>query len=605
MRHPATIRDLLRDAALSHPDQTVFFGAEGTLSSAELAGAVDAVIQGLREAGVSREHRVAVWGTHGRDTAVALLAAMAAAVAAPVDPSLNEDALREELERMHVRAVLIAGLAPPRLDRVVQGIGLPLLDSSRFVACQGVSNSGLYNQVEDYALCTSPCLVLQTSGTTSRPKVVPLTHANLLVAAAGTAEVLNLGPDDCCLVAMPFFHIHGIVTCLLAPLVSRGKILFPANALLPSLVERFFCRAPTWMSASPTLLQALLRSVLSEQKSDNRHDMTVPALRFLRSASAALSPSLQQALEVTFRVPVIEAYGMTETASLICSNRLPPSLRYYGSVGRSAGPQVAILDEAFHPLPPGTYGEVSINGENVTTGYEGTESGWVVSPSGERWFLTGDEGSLDHDGVLRLTGRLKEMINRGGEKVIPRQVDEALMEHPAVEQALCFSVPHPTLGEDVAAVVVLRAGALASEEDLRVHCFARLAPHQVPSRIVTVDEVPKGPTGKFQRIGLAAKLDNLLSPMEEPPQGEVEELVGQIFAAVLGIPVPSRASNFFALGGDSLTGQQVISRLNSEIPLDLPATLLFRYPTLRMLAAELEERIDHALAAMEEGQHGP
>jgi acyl carrier protein len=237
----------------------------------------------------------------------------------------------------------------------------------------------------------------------------------------------------------------------------------------------------------------------------------------------------------------------------------------------------------------------------VTAGYEAAEqSGWVEAASGERWFLTGDEGLLDAQGRLTLTGRFKEMINRGGEKVIPRRVDEALLQHPAVEQALAFAVPHPTLGEDVAAAVVLRPGAQTDEQDLRRHAFALLVPHEVPSRIVLLPDLPRGATGKLQRIGLADKLGALLQPTDEPASAELEELVAHTFATVLQQPPPGRNANFFQLGGDSLSGQRVVSALEQQLALELSPTLLFVYPTVRSLAEQLDHLLDQALAEAEE-----
>jgi len=597
---PHTLLELLQAIARSNAGDPVVLEPAGvSCDRTGLVSAVHAVCGELEGDSIGREDRVALAFAPGPLAAVALLGTMTQAVAAPLNPQAPESAHRDDLQRLGASLVLTDSNPPLPLLAAAASLGLrvrrlPPLASE----CVAAPTS---------QVCLAPprpadlALLLQTSGTTSRPKLVPLSHGNLLASARHVAEVLELKPADRSLAVMPLFHIHGIVASLLAPLLSGGSVICSEPLPGPELLELIRSSQATWLSAVPTILQGLMKACGPEGNAEPGH-----TLRLIRSSSAPLAPALAQRLEAAFGVPVIEAYGMTEAAHQICSNHLPPGRRLPGSVGFAAGPEVAVVDADHQPLPAGEVGEVAIRGANVTVGYlEVAGGGWVASPDGSRWFLTGDEGSLDREGGLRLTGRLKEMINRGGEKVIPRQVDEALMEHPAVEQVVCFSVPHPTLGEDVAAAVVLAAGALASEDELRAHCFARLAPHQVPSRIVTVDEVPKGPTGKLQRIGLAAKLDNLLSPMEEPPEGEVEELVGQIFAAVLGIPVPSRESNFFALGGDSLTGQQVISRLNSEIPLDLPATLLFRYPTLRMLAAELEERIDHALAALEDGHRGP
>lgn len=598
---PCTVLELLHSAGGVHGGEPVLLDPAGTpLERAGLVPAIDAVWRVLAEHGVGRTDRVALAMAPGPLAAVALLGTMARAVAAPLNPQAPESAHRADLRRLEASLVLTDAQSPPALLSAAESLGLSVCRLPSLVSCR--SSAASTAAFPSAPAAQDLALLLQTSGTTATPKLVPLSHANLLASARHVAEVLQLTPADRSLAVMPLFHIHGIVASLLAPLLSGGSVIcsepLPGDALLALIGSS----KPTWLSAVPTLLQSLAAACGPVESVSPQH-----TLRLIRSSSAPLAPALARRLEAVFGVPVIEAYGMTEAAHQICSNRLPPGPRFPGSVGVAAGPEVAVLGAGGQLLPPGQVGEVAIRGANVTVGYPGElEGGWVTGGDGRRWFPTGDEGSIDAHGVLRLTGRLKEMINRGGEKVVPREVDEALMEHPGVEQAIAFAVPHPTLGEDVAAAVVLAAGLRVTEEELRSHCFARLAPHQVPTRIVLVDAVPKGPTGKLQRIGLAATLEHLLQLTEqEPPRGEVEELVGQVFAAVLGIPVPSRDSNFFALGGDSLTGMRVISRLNGEIPLNLPATLLFRHPTLRLLAAELEQRIEQALAALKESQPGP
>jgi acyl-CoA synthetase (AMP-forming)/AMP-acid ligase II len=228
-------------------------------------------------------------------------------------------------------------------------------------------------------------------------------------------------------------------------------------------------------------------------------------LRLIRSSSASLPTQVMAELERTFRAPVIESYGMTEAAHQMASNPLPPRTRKPGSVGVAAGPEVAIMDEGGTLLPAGQTGEVVIRGPNVTPGYEGNpEANAKAFTHG--WFRTGDQGVMDEEGYLRLTGRLKELINRGGEKVSPLEVDEVLMEHPAVQQVVTFAMPHEKLGEEVAAAVVLREGKVATERELRDFAAARLADFKVPRKVVVVSEIPKGATGKLQRMGLAQKL---------------------------------------------------------------------------------------------------
>jgi len=257
---------------------------------------------------------------------------------------------------------------------------------------------------------------------------------------------------------------------------------------------------PSWYTAVPTMHQAILA-----RAARNTEAISEVPLRFIRSSSASLPPQVMAELESTFGCPLIEAYGMTEAAHQMTSNPLPPAPRFAGSVGIAAGPDVAIMDEEGRLLPPGDVGEVVIRGPNVTPGYRNNpEANATAFTAG--WFRTGDQGVLDGQGYLRLTGRLKEIINRGGEKISPREVDEVLLDHPAVAQVVTFAVPHAMLGEDVAAAVVLKPGTAITERELRAFAAGRLADMKVPRRILFLDEIPKGATGKLQRIGLAAKL---------------------------------------------------------------------------------------------------
>ena len=436
--------------------------------------------------------------------------------------------------------------------------------------------SGTPGTAEDVAL------VLHTSGTTSRPKRVPLTHANQLTSARAIGETLRLGPDDRCLNLMPLFHIHGLVAGLLAPIVSAGSVVCPdrpdADAFLGDLKQW----EPTWYSAVPTIHQTILSRVRAAGGLGGRH-----TLRLIRSSSAALPPSLMMGLEETFGVPVIESYGMTEAAHQMASNPLPPRPRKPGSVGPAAGPEVAILGPAGDLLPPEVVGEVVIRGPSVTRGYEGATDNATAWVGG--WFRTGDQGRLDADGYLFLTGRLKELINRGGEKIAPREVDEVLLAFEGVAEAVAFAVPHPTLGEDVAAAVVPQPGARLTEEALRLHAFGRLPAFKVPGRILLVGALPKGATGKLQRTGLADRPAAALSAPFAEPATPMEQQVAGAFAAVLERPRVGRMDNFFALGGDSLRATRVLNRLQPHLGFDIPPATLFRNPVVARFAVALDQ----------------
>ena len=351
-----------------------------------------------------------------------------------------------------------------------------------------------------YASPDDVALVLHTSGTTARPKIVPLLQRNLAASAGNIATSLALGPTDRCLNVMPLFHIHGLIAAVLATLGSGGSVACTPGFDGFRFFQQLQALRPTWYTAVPTMHQLIL------QRNERSADVIAASkLRFIRSSSAALPPSVMQRLEEVFGAPVIEAYGMTEASHQMAANPLPPAERKPGSVGIGTGLEITVLDEAGSELPQGETGEVSIAGPSVTSGYEANPEANASAFSG-RWFRTGDQGYLDRDGYLYLTGRLKEVINRGGEKVSPREVDEVLLAHPAVEQAVAFAIAHDKLGEDVAAAVILAEGSSASEAELRRYAAEHLADFKVPRKIMLVDEIPKGPTGKLQRIGLAAQL---------------------------------------------------------------------------------------------------
>jgi acyl-CoA synthetase (AMP-forming)/AMP-acid ligase II len=378
--------------------------------------------------------------------------------------------------------------------RIVELVPEPQRGAGSFsLGGQGADN-GRWAEADDIAL------ILHTSGTTSRPKIVPLAQRNICASAGNILRTLGFTPADRGLNIMPLFHIHGLMAGLLAPLLAGSAVFCTPgfNAL------RFFAwmqeARPTWYTAVPTMHQAILT-----RAAQNSAVIAANPLRFVRSSSSSLPPQVIAELEATFGAPVIEAYGMTEASHQMASNPLPPGSRKPGTVGIAAGPEIAIMDEAGNILSGGNTGEIVIRGPNVTSGYENNPKA-----NGEAftrgWFRTGDQGMMDGEGYISITGRLKEIINRGGEKVSPREVDEILMDHPAVLQVVTFAMPHDKLGEEVAAAVVLRDGMSVTEKELRDFAGERLAGFKVPRKVLFLPEIPKGATGKLQRIGLAQKL---------------------------------------------------------------------------------------------------
>jgi acyl-CoA synthetase (AMP-forming)/AMP-acid ligase II len=438
--------------------------------------------------------------------AAAFLAVACGATTAPLNPAYRGDEFDFYLSDLNAKALLIQqGMDSPARAVAAQR-GIPVIElvpgegaagAFSLVAPAGMAGPAArpgMAEAEDVAL------VLHTSGTTSRPKIVPLRQVNITASAAHIGHFLELAPEDCCMNIMPLFHIHGLIAAVLSSVAAGGSVSCTPGFNAFKFFAWYDEVRPSWYTAVPTMHQALLPLA-----GRNAEIIARGRLRLIRSSSASLPPQVMTALEEVFHVPVIESYGMTEAAHQMASNPLPPRAHFAGSVGVAAGPEVAIMDDEGNLLPSGGLGEIVIRGRNVTAGYEANpEANAKAFTNG--WFRTGDQGTIDADGYLRLTGRLKEIINRGGEKVSPLEVDEVLMDHPAVAQVVTFAMPHSKLGEEVAAAVVLREGAVLEEAGLRAFAGERLAPFKVPRRIVFLGEIPKGATGKLQRIGLAEKL---------------------------------------------------------------------------------------------------
>ncbi len=583
---PSISAMLKRNAAKFGPQPAVRGEGGLELSHQQLYAMVAANSRVLNSCGIGREDRVAIAMPPGPELAVAFLGVASGASSAPLNPAYLENEFKSHLQDLPAEALIVLhGIdSPARRAAATLGIRVlelnPLEKGGGFFGLSEAPRSA--NTPREFAGPADVALILHTSGTTSRPKKVPLTQANLCASARNIAFTLQLGPEDVSLLAMPLFHIHGLA-CLLAALYAGGCNVCVRSFQADRFPEWMDACKPTWFSGVPTMLQAVLDSVRDRS-------FTESSLRFIRSSSAALPPSVAVGLESVFGVPVIESYGMTEAAHQMASNPLPPRERKVGSVGLAAGPEVTILDSLGSILQNGSVGEISVRGANVMLGYEdNSEANASAFSSG--WFRTGDQGYFDDEGYLFIVGRLKELINRGGEKIAPREIDEALLAHPEVRQAVAFAMPHSSLGEDIAAAVVLRSNASCTEAELRAFLLDNLAAFKVPSCIVFLDDLPKGPTGKIQRIGMADRLASVLTHAYEAPSSDMEKYVAATIGEVLGRERIGREDNFFLLGGDSLRATQVIVRLQQSQSLELPVPLLFRLPTPALLAAYLEELI--------------
>jgi acyl-CoA synthetase (AMP-forming)/AMP-acid ligase II/thioesterase domain-containing protein len=587
-----TIQSLLCAAAHSSPESPAVLGVgRRPLVFRQLVLQVARTVRVLNELGIGRPDRVAIVLPNGPEVAVCCLSVASAATCAPLNPAYSAAEFEFYLSDLKPRIIIVDSQSDSAAMGVADSMGIPVVqlvtsqdEPAGIFTVQGApvkpSTDSGSAEPSDIAL------LLHTSGSTSRPKLVPLSQANMCASAASIRASLQLTTEDCCLNIMPLFHIHGLIGAVLSSLAAGASVVCTPRFEAARFFDWLDEFQPTWYTAVPTMHRAILARAVQDRAGRSR-------LRFIRSCSAALPPKLMGELENAFCVPVIEAYGMTEACHQITINPLPPGIRKPGSVGQPTGCEVATLDETGAVTPPGQIGAVAIRGANVTLGYENDPEANASSfTSG--WFRTGDLGVFDPDGYLFLTGRTKEIINRGGEKISPREVDEVLMDHPAVAQAITFAVPDERLGEDIGAAVVLHEGAAVTTLELQAFVAERLADFKVPRQVVVLRELPEGRTGKLRRIGLAATLG--LTATTRPkdtvartaPKTETEVGLAGLFCEVLEIGSIGVDDDFFDLGGDSMLATELAARIHTWKKCDFPPVLVFQLTSVAAIAAYLD-----------------
>ena len=478
------------------------------LTYAQLAARIETLAGRLAGAGVRRGDRVALTLPNGPDFVQLLLAVtVLGAAAAPLNPAYTQAEFAFFLADIAPRLFLIPASRPAAAAAAAAAAGIPVLgvEASGDGPPELLADSGggapgpapdgsqaPERRSFEHGGPDDVAVVLHTSGTTSRPKQVPLLQRNLMASTRTIAAHYRLGPGDVSFCVMPLFHIHGLVASAFAALSTGGAVIAPRR-FTP---QRFWPQArehgATWLSAGPTLHRMIL----------DRADGAGPpdTLRFTRSCSSALSPALLERSEASYRVPMLEAYGMTEASHQMSSNPLPPAGRLAGSVGVPTGTEIAIIGDDGAFLPDGRPGEVVIRGPGVMSGYVNNPEATAAAFTSGGWFRTGDLGVL-RDGYLTLHGRIKEMIIRGGENIAPAEIEQVLLGHPAVRDAVCFGIEDDKYGELVAAAVALQQDAELSE--LIEHCRGQLAAFKVPVRIDVLPEIPRTATGKLQRRRVA------------------------------------------------------------------------------------------------------
>ena len=503
-------KNTLYNLILAIDGNNVFIQApdESNITYKDLLKYVDNTFNQLSSLNIKKGERIALALENGSAMACTFVAIASNFTSCPLNPAFTKEEFKFYYDDLKVKAVIIEENKLIQAREAAEELNIEIIDLKKKTSSNFIKlNIEINNTNKNYSPDSNEddiAMILHTSGTTSRPKMVPLTHKNLMASAKNISTTLNLNKNDKCLNIMPMFHIHGLIAAILAPIYQSGSIITPSGFDALKFFRWIEEYKPTWYTAVPTMHQAIL-----SRAPRNIDIIQNNPLKFIRSSSASLPSIVMKNLERVFNTCVIESYGMTEAAHQMTSNPLPTRKRKSGTVGLAAGPDVALLyknkiinnDQNNRNIT----GHIIIKGENITNGYINNPKANAESFI-NGWFLTGDEGMFDDDGYLKITGRLKEIINRGGEKISPKEIDEILMDNENIQQAVAFSVPHEKLGEDLFAAVVLKENKITNEDELKDYCKNRLTKFKIPRKILIIQEIPKGPTGKLQRIGLAEKL---------------------------------------------------------------------------------------------------
>ena len=523
--------------------------------------------------------------------AVAMLSVMSGATAVPINTDLDDDTLIDLWQRVHIDAVIVSQETPPRIASVARRLSLAVASLS-FHPTDPAGTHTLHwvgsrtPVAPEPAIVDDIALVLHTSGTTGKPKIVPLTQTSQATEALHRVQVFEITSEDCCLCVAPLFTASGLRRSLFPVLVAGGRVVCPPSFDGDRMIDWLSQFEPTFYAAGPAVHRALLDAIVRHGK------RPVHSLRYIISGTTALAPELQSRFEEAIGAPVIQTYAMTEAGG-IANTPLPPAEQRPGSVGLPSRGEVAIVDDAGIPVEAGQLGEIVVRGPQVFAGYEDDPQANAGAFFGD-WFRTGDIGRVDDDGYLFITGRVKEIINRGGFKVSPAEVDAALARHPAVADVATFGIKHASLGEDVMAAVVLRGDASVTAQTLRDFAFETIADFKVPTQIVLVPSIPRTTNGKVRRRDLVAALAPEIRPAYTTPRDEHEYAIAALFGEVLKVRDIGAFDNFFALGGDSLRSAQVAARASKHFGCSISGEALFRRPTVAEFSADIKRLLQDA-----------
>lgn len=604
-----TVFQCISDRASQAPDAVAILSrGRRSLSYAALRDHVSFVVAQLNQAGAGRGDRVALVVPKSSEAATAFLGVSAGATAVPLNPECTIDEYRRLFSVINPKLVMVEEGSESVAIMTAESMQIPILRMVRNTSL----DAGLFELSAESDLPAAPqtglatldenALLLQTSGTTSRSKLVPLTHKALVVSAHNIAKSLELNVKDCCLDIVPFFHIGGLVDVVGAPLASGGSVVCSSGF---SVSDFFMCLdefKPTWTQAAPAMLEEILNATETQQYSRGRS-----SLRVVRSVSAPIGVELRDEFEGLFRVPVLDIYGLSETSGLVaCDSLRGPRKR--GAIGPSAGPELGIMDRGGRLLKAKSVGEIVVRGETVMTGYDG-DSDFDPAHYFDKWFRTGDTGYLDEDGYLFLTGRLKETINKGGDKISPSEIDAVLFGHPGIDDCAAFPLPHETLGEEPAVAVVTKTGVAIGRTEVVKYLSERISRFKVPRIIMFVDRIPKSATGKVERNRLAEYLGLIdgdtrqtLRPTYVPPTTMLGETLARMWSRILKVDPIGVHDNFFDLGGDSLKAARLVNDMETKWGEIIYVSAIFDAPTIAEFEGFLARHYPE-VAARELGHH--
>jgi oxalate---CoA ligase len=587
-----TLGQIIGRTASSFPHQPAIVSTTfAPLTYRDLQRQLDGIRRQLRLAGFDCNARIGILVPNGAEAVLTIVAVACCSIAVPLDPRLSRAEIDQRLDMLRLNALLVPQGSASEARQAAERRRLAIIEA----APDGHGQLGLNIavRVSDFPAVDaepdpgSPAFILQTSGTTAQPKLIPFSHSNMLAAAARLQAWFGLTHRDRCLSVSSPYYSHGLKVTVFTPLLTGGSIAVPANSAVVALDEWLDVLRPTWYSAGPTLHTAVL------DKAENLEDASAGhTLRFVVSGGAPLLKEVQDDLQRILGVSVLEHYGSSEAAQ-IAANLPPPGPNRSGTCGQPWPDTVAIVGEDGHPLPAGERGEIWVRGPTVISGYlDAPELNQAAFKEG--WFRTGDIGSLDGDGFLSLHGRLSELINRGGEKIAPAEIESALLRHPAIAEAAAFAIAHQRLGDDVAAAVIPHPGAQTTPAELRQFLQRELASFKIPRHILFLDQLPKGATGKVQRRRLREQLDELLGnqramPLPAVDKGpldlEAELLI--LWRRLLKSEAVTVDHDFFAAGGDSLLAMEMLIEVERLVGHPVPETILFGAETIRQLAPKI------------------